>query len=504
MKKTVNINVSGQLFHVDEDAYEVLSRYLKSLEHSLDQQEGGREIYLDLEARIAELFHEKRGSGSQIVSLILVEEVIQQIGTPEEMLGDSHQPSFQQEGETSKVISRRLFRDGEEKMIGGVAAGIAAYFQIDPTVVRVLAAILIFSGIGFGFYLLLWIVIPEAKTPAERLRMKGESVNLKNLQDQAKQEIRNMESKMNGWLKKEPQNIFERFLAFLHQIFRFFLKIISKIVRWILLAIFICFLVTLVFFLIGIFFTGIQIGSNHFLPSEISSFLSHFLPEGFDAFSFWAIGFLLVLAPIYGVVSISIRLIFQLPKNNPILKKVNASVGILTAIGWILAFVLGVQLAMEFRTHDLVTQKIALPNSLKYTLVNEQIALPKSEISLLEEGVSWFMDQRNWYQNQVEIEVNDSPDSTAFAQVVKYSRGKDREKAHQSAESIRYTLKVDSAGTIILPRHFSFPNSQAYRGQKIDIQIFLPKNSEIHQKIDDRCTFPTIDRRENSNITHLY
>ena len=278
MKKTININVSGQLFHVDDDAFDQLSRYLKSLEALLQQQEGGQEIYQDIEARIAELFQEKLSSKSQIVTLEMVQDVIAQIGTPEELMGDEKETAEHVHEETF-TTSRRLYRDGDDKMIGGVAAGIAAYFQIDPTVVRVLAAILIFSGVGFGFYLLLWIVIPEAKTPAERLKMKGEPVNLKNLQDQTSKEFNDIKARMENWMNREPKNAFERIMAFFTQILQFVWKVFSKVVRWVLLSFLIFFLLTLSILLLGIFFTGIQVGTVHLLPSEISEILSHFLPE---------------------------------------------------------------------------------------------------------------------------------------------------------------------------------------------------------------------------------
>jgi len=503
MKKTFNINLNGQLFHVDDDAFDQLSKYLKSLEQLLKQEEGGPEILQDIEARIAELFQERSSSKSQIVTLIMVQDVIAQIGTPEELMGDEKEKQAPDQ-EESFTISRRLFRDGEEKMIGGVAAGIAAYFQIDPTIVRILVAILILSGVGFGFYLLLWIVIPEAKSPSEKLQMKGEPVNLKNLKDQANQEFKDFNSRMNSWIKKEPQNAFEKMIGFLSQILQFTLKTSLKIFKWIALSILIFFLVTFTILFIGLFVTGITIGSNHFLPSEISQFLIQFLPQGFDNFSFWSICLLIILAPVYWILSLSLRIIFDLPKNNPILKKINTSVGILTAIGWILAFVLGVQLAMEFRTKDVVTQTISLPNIQKYTLVNEKTELPNSDLAIMEDGVSWFMANQKWYQNQIEVEVNDSPDSTAFAKIVKISRGKDRAKAHHSAQVIQYPLAIDSSGKIILPSHFNFPTTQAFRGQEVRIKIFLPQNKEMIQKIDDQCAFPTVDRREFPNIQHLY
>lgn len=504
MKKTININVSGQLFHVDDDAFDLLSQYLTSLEKSLMNQEGGKEIYQDLEARIAEIFREILSDRDQIVTLSLVQSVITQIGTPEEFLGNEMEGTPNQTEENITNVSRRLFRDGENKMIGGVAAGIAAYFQLDPTVIRVLAAVLILSGVGFGFYLLLWIVIPEAKTPTEKLQMKGEPVNLKNLQDQANQEFKDLNARMSGWINKEPKNAIERIISFLTQILKFILTTLSKVIRWILISVLIFFIVTLSIVIIGIFFTGIQIGSHHFLPSEISVFLGHFLPEGFDVFSFWAIGFLLILAPVYWVISIIVRMAFQIPKSNLVLKKVNTGVGILTAIGWILAFVLGVQLAMEFRTQDRVIQTLPLPQCNQYTLVNTEVQLPNANLTLEEDGVSWFIANRTWYQNQIEVEINDSPDSTAFAKVIKISRGKDRENAYQSANSIAYSLAIDSTGKINLPSHFTFSTENAFRGQEVRIRIFLPKNKEIIQKIDDQCTFPTVDRRENANITHRY
>jgi hypothetical protein len=161
-------------------------------------------------------------------------------------------------------------------------------------------------------------------------------------------------------------------------------------------------------------------------------------------------------------------------------------------------------MAMEFRTTDTVAQSVNLPKANQYTIVNESFQIPKTGLLLLEENIPWIITNDRWYQNQVEVDVNDSPDSTAFVKVIRISKGKDLEKAHQLASDIQYSIRVDSTGKITLPSHYSFPFSQPYRAQHVRIRIFLPKSSEIIQQIDDQCTFPTIDRREVANIKHLY
>lgn len=190
MKKTLTVNLGGAVYHIDEDAYRLLDDYLNNLRLHFRKQEGAEEIVNDMENRIAELFSEKITASKQVITIVDVEEVIARMGTPEDF-GESNEStdsSKAKEGETKQTYyrttaKRRCFRDPDNKMLGGVAAGLAAYFGWDPTIMRIVMIVLIFLPYCpmILMYLACWIFIPEARTAAEKLSMRGEAVTVENI-----------------------------------------------------------------------------------------------------------------------------------------------------------------------------------------------------------------------------------------------------------------------------------------------------------------------------------
>src|SRR5690554_3913947 len=184
MNKTVSINLAGTFFHIDENAFEVLSRYLDSIRKSLQNDAGTDEIMKDIEARIAELFTEKIHNTKQVVTLKEVEEVIEVMGQPEDYSVDEEIFEDQPKQEKSKKSRKQLFRDPDDKYIGGVASGLGHYIGIDPVWLRLLWVILaIFSsGTFILIYIIFWIVVPDAVTAADKLKMKGEAITISNIE----------------------------------------------------------------------------------------------------------------------------------------------------------------------------------------------------------------------------------------------------------------------------------------------------------------------------------
>ncbi len=215
MKKTVTANVSGIIFHIDEDAYDKLSRYLDSLRKHFSSEEGGEEILSDIESRIAEMLQSKISSRKEVITLADVSDVIFQLGEPFEIGQEAAEPDAEPKKEQKHETSaKKLFRDHENSIIGGVAAGIAAYFNIDVVWVRIAFVITTFFW-GFGpiVYLILWIVVPKAITTADRLSMKGESVNISNIEKSIKEELNDLKTKFEkfseenfGSTKKKSNN----------------------------------------------------------------------------------------------------------------------------------------------------------------------------------------------------------------------------------------------------------------------------------------------------------
>lgn len=186
MKKTLTVNLGGTVYHIDEDAYILLDNYLNNLRYHFRKEEGADEIVRDMEARIAELFDEALRGGLQVITIKEVEEVIARMGKPEE-LNDGEEENASASGEKacgseSTGTSRRLFRNPDDRVLGGVVSGLAAYFGWDVTwtrIVFILAGFLV-HGLILA-YLLAWIIIPLAQTATEKLQMRGEPINVENI-----------------------------------------------------------------------------------------------------------------------------------------------------------------------------------------------------------------------------------------------------------------------------------------------------------------------------------
>ena len=194
MKITVSINLGGYSFNIDEDAYAELKMYLKNLDLHFAGEESSSEILSDIETRMAELFRTKITSYKQVINVEDVRQSISVLGTPEDISdndGKSAREKFSSPG------YHRIYRDPDHRIIGGVCSGMGAYWNIDPVIVRVLfVALALAGGMGVLVYLILYIVIPEAKTTAQKIEMKGEPVNIHNIKESVKKEFDSLRKNM--------------------------------------------------------------------------------------------------------------------------------------------------------------------------------------------------------------------------------------------------------------------------------------------------------------------
>ncbi|MCV6630879.1 MAG: PspC domain-containing protein [Flavobacteriaceae bacterium] len=197
MNKTVNINLANTFFHIDEDAYLKLQRYLQSIKRSFENTPGEEEIIADIEARIAELFSERKSNDTMVITNSIVEEVINIMGQPEDYAVD--EDIFEDEVKpksASRTKSKKFFRDPDNKYIAGVSAGIGHYLNIDPLWIRILWILVVVSGFGSPIiiYILLWILIPEATTTSEKIAMTGDPVTISNIEKKVKEGLDNVTS----------------------------------------------------------------------------------------------------------------------------------------------------------------------------------------------------------------------------------------------------------------------------------------------------------------------
>ena len=235
MKKTLTINLGGTVYHIDEDAYILLDNYLNNLRYHFRKHEGADEIVHDMEDRIAELFNEYLHEGHQVVTIREVEAVIARMGKPEDLNDGPEEGETDSEraadADPSETATRRLFRDPDDRILGGVASGWAAYLGWDPTWVRLAFILigLIFHGFIF-IYLIAWIIMPLARTATEKLQMRGEPVNV----DSIGKAVTDGFERVNESIRSEKTQ------SVLHQLASGFARFIGGVLKIILVIIAIC------------------------------------------------------------------------------------------------------------------------------------------------------------------------------------------------------------------------------------------------------------------------
>ena len=187
MKKTIKIKIGGVVFHIDDDAYDMLKEYLNSLNDHFKGMEGGTEVIDDIETRIAEIFEQKVGDRKEVIDKNDVVSMIEIMGEAKDII-DEEEPFTTGTEKTYSRTGKRLYRDPDNAILGGVCGGLGAYFNVDPVWFRILFIILVFVyGLGL-VYIILWIVLPKAETTTQKLEMKGKNVTVQNIERSLKEE----------------------------------------------------------------------------------------------------------------------------------------------------------------------------------------------------------------------------------------------------------------------------------------------------------------------------
>lgn len=181
MKKTLTVNLGGTVYSIDEDAYALLDNYLNNLHAHFRSEKGADEIVADMEARISELFDEYLRAGLKVITIKEAEEVIARMGKPEQWACANEDVQAGAQEKANGPV-KKLFRNEDDRILGGVASGLAAYMGWDVTWVRLLLILLGFFVQGLIVaYIVCWIVIPAAKTATQKLQMRGEPINVENI-----------------------------------------------------------------------------------------------------------------------------------------------------------------------------------------------------------------------------------------------------------------------------------------------------------------------------------
>jgi len=256
MKKTLTVNLGGTVFHIDEDAYQLLDKYLSNLRIHFRKEEGSDEIMNDFEIRISELLNERVRLGYEVITIEHVENVIKRMGKPEEIFGENFHEEEKKEEFKSKVetvyAKKRLFRNPDDRILGGVAGGFAAYMGWDPTAVRLALILLMFLwGVIVPIYFLLWLVVPLAHTAAEKLQMRGEKVTVENIGKTVTDGFERVSSNVNDYITSDrPRTTLQKLGDAFVTIFGAIIKVFGVLLGIILLppVLFVLFILVVVLF----------------------------------------------------------------------------------------------------------------------------------------------------------------------------------------------------------------------------------------------------------------
>ncbi len=181
MKELTRVHLAKVPFNIEKDAKDGLKKYLDAVQRSLGDSDTTEDTMHDIELRMVELFAERGIKADGVIAAADVAAVRQQLGEPEQF-SDSTESTSDTTEPAEEEAPRRLMRDGDDQILGGVASGLARYFDVDPVIARLSFVLLTFiNGFGILLYFILWVILPEAKTSADKLAMQGKPVNVETL-----------------------------------------------------------------------------------------------------------------------------------------------------------------------------------------------------------------------------------------------------------------------------------------------------------------------------------
>jgi phage shock protein PspC (stress-responsive transcriptional regulator) len=486
MNKTLSVNIGGIVFHIEEQAYDRLNRYLEAIKGYFTTSDGRDEIIQDIEGRIGEMFQERITNSKQVIVDADVEQVIDIMGRPEQFASAGNEVF----GETvAEVVSpgrrayRKLYRDPDDRVISGVCAGIAHYINIEPIWIRLLFAIsFFFFGSGLLLYLVLVIVMPKAVTTSEKLEMKGEQVNILNIR-------KTVYTDPSG----RGESGITRFFDAIGELIVGFFKLLGKLIAVIFIIVGIMLLVALVALLLGLLGVG---------GISVPIIITKMFMEPWQQTTAIIAAFLVFGIPLLLLVFKALRLLFNIKYES---RRMNWIALGLWVIGLVLSFIVITSVGTEFKEEE--KQRVDIP-----------IVQPQGDTLYLDVMNPHSLRNENFYINNRRI--NDPWSSASQEDTVRIenvrmdilkaegnqfelvqissSRGKDRKLALENARSMDYTISQEDS-LIKFDETFRLPVGTKYRDQRIQLILKVPVGKSIYMSND----FDNIIH-DIKNVTNTY
>ena len=484
MNKTVNINLAGVFFHIDEDAYAKLQHYLEAIKRSLTNTQGKEEIIADIEARIAELFSEKIKDKKQVIGSSEVEEVIATMGQPEDYMLDEE--IFEDEPSYAKATTpgKQLFRDTENSYVGGVSSGLGHYLGIEPIWVRLLWVILTIasSGAFILIYIALWIFVPEAKTTADKLSMRGEEVNITNIERKIKEGFDDVAGKVRSAdfdkygrrIKSGASSAATGLSAVILALLRIFVKFIGLLILLIAGS-------TLIALFIGLF----TVGTFGIVEAPWTDYIE-MAAIGAPIWVLSLLTFFAVGIPFFFLFILGLKIMVRRLKSiGTPAKLVLLGIWLLAVIGLVF---LGVKQATlrAFDGEVVITEQ--LPSIPQDTLYLAMRANPEYSSNTWRRGVEIKYDEDDkkvMYITDVEVVVKSTKDSIGKIEIIKSADGSDFKDARNRAKNIRYNTSFNK-NKLFLDSYLISNVHEYYRNQEVKVVVYVPEGTVLF--VDDNVS----------------
>jgi len=486
MNKTIDINIANQIFHLDENAYLSLKNYLDAIKAYLANEQSQDEIIQDIEARIAELFIKRMISDKQVINTEDVNEIIKIMGQPEDYdLSDENENT----AKSAQNINKKLYRDKEKSYISGVSAGLGHYMGVDVVWVRLIWILLSIFTTGWFIviYILLWILIPEAQTTAEKLAMKGEPINLSNIEKKIKEGYGNVSEKMKDVdVKKHSrnaQNNISDFFSWLESFTITLGRVLLKIVGVIILVFSGLGLLGILLSALGIGGLGL-FGSTDFYNSTLGN-IDNIVMTGVPSWLF------ITAALIAGAIPLLLIFIFSLKLLLNNLKSISKPFIITTVSIWIISIVFltitGINSSMKDFTSGEIVNTIKLKpkdqdtiffkmrGNLNYTVFpfkqnREDVVYDETHKTLV------------LYDSNVDVKFSHTSEKDAYIRISKWAYDYDVNQAREKASLIDYNYTIND-NQLMFDSYFLTPKELKDRSIGVDIDVYLPEKTII--KMDE-------------------
>jgi phage shock protein PspC (stress-responsive transcriptional regulator) len=498
MDKTIKINLGGSLFHIDEEAYKILRKYLQDIDAWLRNTPGGPETIEDIESRIAEIFQSQGGTAG-VISKENIEAMISTIGRPEDF-DTSSETTETREPHYQSYSRKKLYRNPDDQIISGICGGIGAFLNMEAVWVRLLFILFAcFFGVGFFVYIALWIALPSAHSDSQKKEMYGTNDYLAVMKRQK-----------TGYAGSSVSSAYSTSVAggsgvgnAFNEVFRAIGKVLFIILRIFLIVVGITFVISgflaLVSFIIVFFFQYPGYFSTHSFGVNLfylPDFLNYIVNP---AVAPWILilTFIVILMPLLALIYWGVKMIFWFKAKDGIFSLVGLIIWVvcLAALS-LLLFNEGISFAETAKT---VSEEVIerAPSDL-YIMSDHKIEdlHYDKEISFDEEDYNvFFIDDNKGLFISTGLSIYNSDDNSLKINVRKRSAGRSRSDASRKAEGLLYSYRI-AVDTIFLDEYFTIPSGAKWSFDNVRVSLDIPEGTSVHF---DRTTEKMFRNRHYDN-----